>query len=56
LEERLKLNGIDADPCNVASAWLGLASDNEWNKRPDQFAEWLEQLAMDVLCIRKEPF
>ncbi|MFL5240964.1 MAG: hypothetical protein ACJ8FY_02560 [Gemmataceae bacterium] len=56
LEERLTLNGIEADPCNVASALLGLASANEWNKRPDRFAEWLEQLAMDVLSIRKEPF
>jgi hypothetical protein len=52
LEDRLKLNGINADPCDVASALLGLASANDWTGNPERLGEWLEQLAMEILSIR----
>jgi hypothetical protein len=48
LEERLKINGVTADPRGVASALLGLARINEWPEHPDRVVAWLLQLALDV--------
>jgi hypothetical protein len=55
LEDRLKHDGIQADPCSIASIILGLATANDWMKHPDGFGEWLEQLAMDIIRIRNSP-
>ena len=49
LEERLKANGVQADPRKVASAILGLARQRSWNDHPEGIVAWLEQLAVDVV-------
>jgi hypothetical protein len=48
LEERLKVNQVQADPRDVASAILGIARLNGWTKDPQHVVDWLEQLALDV--------
>jgi hypothetical protein len=52
LEERLKANGVDADPIHVASAILGLARTLEWIKEPGNAVQWLERLAVEVTYVR----
>jgi hypothetical protein len=48
LHERLKANGVDADPRAVASALLAIARINEWPEHPERATAWLLQLALDV--------
>jgi hypothetical protein len=48
LQERLRLNGVEADPRKVGSAVLGMAADDEWNTYPERMSIWLEHLAMAV--------
>ncbi len=48
LDDRLKVNGVQADAQKVASTILGLARINGWNSQPEKFVAWLEQLALDV--------
>jgi hypothetical protein len=52
LEDRLKHDGIEADPTSIGSVILGLATADDWTKHPDRFGEWLEQLAMDMIRLR----
>jgi hypothetical protein len=52
LEDQLKQDGIGADPCSIAAVILGLATANDWTKRPEAVGEWLEQLAMDMIRLR----
>ena len=54
LEERLKANGVDVDPIQVASAILGLARTLEWMKQPADVILWLEQLAVEVTHARSK--
>ena len=52
LEDQLKHDGIAADACSIAAVILGLATANDWTKRPEAVGEWLEQLAMDMIRLR----
>ena len=49
LIDRLQANGIEAEPLRVATAILAIARVNEWTERPEQAAEWIELLAMEVV-------
>jgi hypothetical protein len=48
LDERLKANGIYADPTKIASAILGVARNHRWNDRPHEIVAWLEELALNA--------
>jgi hypothetical protein len=52
LEDRLNHDEIEADPKAIASVILGLATANDWTKRPEAFGDWLEQLALDMIHLR----
>lgn len=45
LEKRLKDYRITADACQIATVLMDLVKD----KHSDDFAEWISQLAVDVL-------
>lgn len=45
LEKRLHDYRITADACQIATVFMDLVKD----KHADEFAEWISQLAVDVL-------
>ena len=45
LERRLRDYRLMADPCEIAAVFMDIAKD----KHPDEFNDWMSQLALDVL-------
>jgi hypothetical protein len=48
IDDRLKALGVSVDPSKVASAFLSIAVQHDWEIHPEQIIEWIETLALEV--------
>jgi hypothetical protein len=48
LEERLNNNAASANPRKVASALLGIATEEQWNTHAEHMIDWFARTAIEV--------